>query len=180
MTRYVHDGMEVDAVQWFRHGDHPAVTGSMAIGTCEDCKRFYDHNNHGQIQTPVGVKRVCQGDWVVTYPDGRHEVRSPAVFALWFRPIDPRQEVESWAGINQSPVPRLKESPMTPLTKFIAALIALVAFNVAYLTCMGIAYMHYDMLATYVLIHLGLVLVSDGLYLGLLLTPLHDDWRAKK
>ena len=54
MGRYVKKQLVVDAVQWFKHGDHPAVVA--------------DENNYsiGYIDTLEGRLRIEPGDWIIT------------------------------------------------------------------------------------------------------------------
>ena len=66
MTRYTTIPVEVDAVQWFKHGDHEAVDA----GQC-----YYWLNSEDQ---------VCPGDWIVTL-DGKHTVCKQADFDRRYR-----------------------------------------------------------------------------------------------
>lgn len=76
MGRYVKKQMVVEAVQWFRHGDHPAV-----IAEPED-------ESTGYIDTPEGRLRVEPGDWVITGIAGESYPCKDEVFAQLYEPAD--------------------------------------------------------------------------------------------
>jgi hypothetical protein len=71
----------VEAVRWWKHGDHPAVTrlrfpmrrGSM----CSHCET----RDHGWIETIEGGHIVCPGDWIITGVKGEHYPCRPDIFA---------------------------------------------------------------------------------------------------
>jgi hypothetical protein len=52
---YVKRPMPVEAVQWFKEGDHPKVWTSYLN------KDTY----HGFIETPEGIMKVVIGSWIV-------------------------------------------------------------------------------------------------------------------
>lgn len=77
MMKYRSKPVEIDAVQWFKHGDHAAVeqhpmSGSSLCGWCN--KVLSDHGWIG------GVGMACPGDWVITYGNGTHGILKPRVF----------------------------------------------------------------------------------------------------
>jgi hypothetical protein len=76
MGRYVKKQMVVEAVQWFRHGDHPAV-----ISDCED-------DSIGYIDTPEGRLRVEPGDWIITGVAGESYPCKPDIFGQLYEPAD--------------------------------------------------------------------------------------------
>ena len=68
MARYQKKSLVVEAVQWFKPGDHSAVVAdSSAAG-----------GNH--IDTPEGRLRVEPGDWVITGVAGEHYPCKPDIF----------------------------------------------------------------------------------------------------
>lgn len=71
----------VEAVQWFKMGDHPAVEkrAQSYIGDskCKECHKPL--NDHGVVCTFDIDRRVCPGDWVVTF-DGEHHRVKPKKF----------------------------------------------------------------------------------------------------
>ena len=74
MGRYQKKPIIVEAVQWFKHGDHPAVlTGS-------------DAGEAGFIETLEGSLRVDPGDWIITGVAGENYPCKPAIFAQLYTP----------------------------------------------------------------------------------------------
>ena len=64
----------VEAVQWFKMGDHPKVQecgdGNLFLypnlfpgQRCSFCNHLYEE--HGSINAPEGIRRICPGDWVL-------------------------------------------------------------------------------------------------------------------
>lgn len=68
MARYQKKSLVVDAVQWFKPGDHPAVVGES------------DGSGGNHIETPEGRLRVAPGDWIITGVAGEHYPCKPDVF----------------------------------------------------------------------------------------------------
>ncbi len=58
----------VTASQWFKLGDHPAVTEIYGAGTSRLCGCGHASNEHGFL----GNNAVCPGDWIVQ--DARGEL----------------------------------------------------------------------------------------------------------
>lgn len=83
---YVHKPTEVEAIQWFKHGDHPAVIyDSLRVPhpACLICKGIGD--DHGLIRTLEGWVIVCPGDWIVTGTKGEHWAVKPDIFVEIYR-----------------------------------------------------------------------------------------------
>ena len=76
MGRYVKKQLVVEAVQWFKHGDHPAVTADAA------------NDAMGYIDTLEGRLRVGPGDWIITGVAGESYPCKAEVFALLYEPAD--------------------------------------------------------------------------------------------
>jgi hypothetical protein len=64
----------VEAVQWFKHGDHPAVLAESV------------RDANGYINTPEGRLRVVPGDWIITGIAGEHYPCKPDVFEQLYTP----------------------------------------------------------------------------------------------
>ena len=75
MGRYVKKPIVIEAVQWFRHGDHPAV---VADGD----------DKVGYIDTLEGRLRVEPGDWVITGVAGENDPCKPEIFEQLYSPAD--------------------------------------------------------------------------------------------
>ncbi len=68
MARYRKKQIAVDAVQWFEHGDHPAVLAEEGDAAA------------GYVDTPEGRLRVLPGDWIITGVAGEHYPCKPEIF----------------------------------------------------------------------------------------------------
>lgn len=75
MGRYLKKQVVVEAVQWFKHGDHPAVTAD-------------GHDGNSYIDTPEGRLRVEPGDWIITGVAGENYPCKPHVFDRLYTPAD--------------------------------------------------------------------------------------------
>ena len=76
MARYVKKPVVVEAVQWFRHGDHPAVLAESSGDTV------------GYIDTLEGRLRVEPGDWVITGVAGENYPCKPEIFEKLYTRAD--------------------------------------------------------------------------------------------
>ena len=74
MARYLKKPVVVEAVQWFKHGDHPAVLAGSAADA--------------YIDTPEGRLRVEAGDWIITGVAGENYPCKPAIFEKLYTPED--------------------------------------------------------------------------------------------
>jgi hypothetical protein len=83
----------VEAVQWFRMGDHPAVVGDTASPT------------GFAIRTPENTTvkhEVTPGDWIITGVKGEVYPCKPDVFAATYEPAgDAPAAAASIAGWNR-------------------------------------------------------------------------------
>lgn len=76
MARYLKKQVVVEAVQWFKHGDHPAVKMESASDTT------------GYIDTPEGRLNVVPGDWIITGIAGENYPCKPDIFEKLYSPDD--------------------------------------------------------------------------------------------
>jgi hypothetical protein len=76
MARYLKKSVVVDAEQWFKPGDHPAVV-------CEAGRQ-----DLGYVDTPEGRLRVDPGDWIITGIAGEHYPCKPDIFDKLYTPAD--------------------------------------------------------------------------------------------
>ena len=76
MARYLKKSVTVEAVQWFRHGDHPAVLEETA------------REDLGYIDTPQGRVTVQPGDWIITGIAGENYPCKPEIFEQLYQPIN--------------------------------------------------------------------------------------------
>jgi len=73
MARYVKQSVVVEAVQWFKHGDHSAVVAASALDSI------------GYIDTPEGRLRVEAGDWIITGIAGENYPCKPKIFEQLYK-----------------------------------------------------------------------------------------------
>ncbi len=76
MGRYVKKQLVVEAVQWFRHGDHPSVTADSA------------NDSVGHVETLEGRLRVEPGDWIITGIAGETYPCKAELFEQLYEPAD--------------------------------------------------------------------------------------------
>jgi hypothetical protein len=76
MARYMKKQVAVDAVRWFRPGDHPAVVSEGG------------DEASGHIDTPEGRLRVDPGDWIITGIAGEHYPCKPDIFEKLYTRAD--------------------------------------------------------------------------------------------
>ena len=62
----------IDAVQWFKVGDHPMV--------------FINDDGTHEIWTLEGNMRVTPGDWIITGVKGEHYPCKPDIFEMTYEP----------------------------------------------------------------------------------------------
>lgn len=69
----------IEATQWFKLGDHPAV------------EPFFHHDpervGYGWIKTLEGGHIVMPGDWIITGVKGEHYPCKPAIFEMTYEPM---------------------------------------------------------------------------------------------
>lgn len=78
----------IEAVQWFKEGDHPAVTMFRArnLHACEHCKK--EMYEHGKCPTLEGHHLVCPGDWVITGIKGEQYPCKPDIFEATYELVE--------------------------------------------------------------------------------------------
>ena len=81
----------VDAEQWFKYGDNPAVL-QPGIGDSRVPLRYFDEEGHaipllepnGWIGTLEGGHCVTPGDWIITGVKGEKYPCKPDIFTLTY------------------------------------------------------------------------------------------------
>ena len=76
MGRYLKKSVVLEAVQWFKHGDHAAVLAGSAGDAI------------GYIDTPEGRLRVDPGDWIITGIARESYPCKPDIFEQLYTPAD--------------------------------------------------------------------------------------------
>jgi len=74
----------IDATQWFKMGDHPAVEESLA------------NAQFGWIDTLEGGHIVSSGDWIITGVKGEHYPCKPDIFEATYEPVEVVFEYKSY------------------------------------------------------------------------------------
>lgn len=69
----------IEAVQWFKHGDHPMVQPDPAPHVRQD---------HGWIETLEGGHVVTPGDWIIKGVAGEFYPCKPAIFAATYEAME--------------------------------------------------------------------------------------------
>jgi len=87
----------IEATQWFKDGDHPAVVwpipgvSKKADGRCENCMEA--HGKHGAVKTLEsggGFHTVCPGDFIITGVKGEHYPCKPDIFKATYEQVEPQ------------------------------------------------------------------------------------------
>ena len=76
MAKYRKKPVVIEATQWFKYGDHPAV-------------RHHAHADgpRGWIDTLEGGHIVTPGDWIITGVNGEHYPCKPDIFEKTYGPV---------------------------------------------------------------------------------------------
>jgi len=64
----------IEATQWFKIGDHPAVVSAMSGA-------FFG------VHTLEGFMRVTEGDWIITGVKGEHYPCKPDIFEMTYEAV---------------------------------------------------------------------------------------------
>mgnify|MGYP001567246516 CR=1 FL=1 len=101
MPKFRKKPVEVEAVQWFRMGDHPKVVdGYQRIDSRTKTGLVVgDHSERGTwrrgcpvdqvpvIKTLEGWHRVSEGDWIITGVNGEHYPCKPDIFEQTYEAV---------------------------------------------------------------------------------------------
>jgi hypothetical protein len=68
----------IEATQWFKDGDHPAVMLHRNQVFVEGLAPY------GWVETLEGGHIVCPGDWIITGVKGEHYPCKPDIFAMTY------------------------------------------------------------------------------------------------
>ena len=88
MQKFRKKPIVIEAVQWFKEGDHSVVTQFRArnLHTCEGCgKEMYEH---GKCPTLEGSHLVCPGDWIITGIKGEQYPCKDDIFRATYEPVE--------------------------------------------------------------------------------------------
>ena len=74
MAKFRKKPVVIEAIQWFKHGDHPSVEQHANFGM-------------GWIKTLEGGHVVTPGDWIITGVAGEHYPCKPAIFYATYEAV---------------------------------------------------------------------------------------------
>lgn len=80
-TKFRKKPVVIDAVQWFKDGDHPAVKIHQSGGQLQVTGQAY-------IETLEGPLLVTPGDWIITGVKGEHYPCKPDIFDATYEAVD--------------------------------------------------------------------------------------------
>jgi hypothetical protein len=88
MAKYRKKPVVIEAVQWFKTGDHPAVIEWSFVNTqsCVQCGKQI--NSHGSCETLEGNHIVCPGDWIITGIKGEYYPCKPDIFEATYELVE--------------------------------------------------------------------------------------------
>ena len=78
MAQYRKKPVVIEATQWFKMGDHPAV--KMGHNEVVDQIPY--------IETLEGPHLVSVGDWIITGVKGEHYPCKPDIFEMTYEPVE--------------------------------------------------------------------------------------------
>jgi hypothetical protein len=78
--KFVKKPVTIEATQWFKQGDHPAVKQYYVDGD--------PHQTLGFIFTLEGGHIVTPGDWIITGVKGEHYPCKPDIFEMTYEPTE--------------------------------------------------------------------------------------------
>ena len=85
MAKYRKKPVVVEAVQWFKNGDHFRSPDVLGTKKCENCGKYM--HVHGCVETLEGWHIVCPGDWIITGVNGEHYPCKPDIFAATYEEV---------------------------------------------------------------------------------------------
>ncbi|WP_205665603.1 hypothetical protein [Georhizobium profundi] len=81
--------VEIEAVQWFKPGDHPKVKSGAGPATWPDGSIKVAGADCGFIETLEGGHIVTPGDWIIQGVNGEFYPCKPDIFAKTYEPVEP-------------------------------------------------------------------------------------------
>ena len=85
MPKFRKKPVEIEAIQWFKLGDHPAVeVGPTLDSNCAKC----GYTEHGIIDTLEGKMFVCPSNWIITGVKGEVYPCRADIFKMTYEAIE--------------------------------------------------------------------------------------------
>lgn len=89
MPKFRKKPIVIEAIQWFKLGDHPAVTAMPGPGAYpEGSSTVQGGQVVGFIATDAGELTVIPGDWIATGTAGEHYPIKPEIFAEIYEAVE--------------------------------------------------------------------------------------------
>ena len=80
----------VEAIQWFKFGDHPAVIEVPP----KDGARPSQMKKFGWLQTSMGGHQIRVGDWIIRNPNGELSSCNPETFERIYEPVEEETDLK--------------------------------------------------------------------------------------
>ena len=80
MAQYRKKPVVIEATQWLKHGDHPAVKTEI-VSNMESVDRIF------YIETLEGQMLVTAGDYIITGVKGEHYPCKPDIFEMTYEKV---------------------------------------------------------------------------------------------
>lgn len=77
----------IEATQWFKDGDHPAVTMRDVYSLNKVSHGITYVSKQPRIKTLEGDLNVTVGDWIITGVQGEHYPCKPDIFELTYEEV---------------------------------------------------------------------------------------------
>lgn len=87
MAKYRKRPVIIEAVQWHKLGDHPAVLTPTSCPRGEPLRPLIGGPECGWIRTLEGPLIVSPGDWIITGVQGEHYPCKPDIFDATYAPV---------------------------------------------------------------------------------------------
>jgi len=95
MGKYRKKPVVIEAVQWFKAGDHPTVRTPAVDeipdhwdNICEKCgHHLSEHGWLGTLESGEGTQMACPGDYIITGIQGEHYPCKPDIFEQTYKEI---------------------------------------------------------------------------------------------
>jgi hypothetical protein len=87
--RYIKKPVIIEAIQWFKDGDHSEVKKYPVKGCVPSCRICeIGMTMHGFINTLEGGHIVCPGDWIIKGVKNEYYPCKPDIFELTYEPVE--------------------------------------------------------------------------------------------
>lgn len=78
----------IEATQWFKDGDHPAVERSLGTTSSAISPGILYRSKDFYVKTLEGNMKVTPGDWIITGVKGEYYPCKPDIFEATYEPVE--------------------------------------------------------------------------------------------